>query len=456
MEITSLSDSEDELIAERLQKSNGRLFLHYSFKAIGSSISNLEVDHEWLGIAFIFDRLSRFDKDITYVREDGITFSLVVKTEDWELFIKEVMNLREWDDFGTFSNIDIAFVDFADSIDLYRLRTPDFAENYFANYVCCGIHEEASQYEKPEVHLKKKYKKHPEWRYGLWQCHKQGIADGEVLYSQFCWVIDSSKRDHVFETIYGYKPTFRLCLQKDDILFTERAACRLSDIRNISEAKTWITSQEDSAGPVKYYLSDNGDILLMDYGSLTIVYFDFSSVSGEKLLDIYHAEQDAISTLAKLVRDRAAISYQWKSLNDDTFQSLCQKLLCRISRFRDARIEPVGKTRSRDGGRDFLIYTTERPGLHATKYIVQCKYKEDNGSLTRSKMGDIGTTIAQYDADGYIVMTNGILDATLIDSLEGLSNNQRFRTDIGSQYTRTQLEHHLDLNPDIAKEFHLI
>ena len=89
-------------------------------------------------------------------------------------------------------------------------------------------------------------------------------------------------------------------------------------------------------------------------------------------------------------------------------------------------------------------------------YIVQCKYKEDNGSLTRSKMGDIGTTIAQYDADGYIVMTNGILDATLIDSLEGLSNNQRFRTDIGSQHTRTQLEHHLDLNPDIAKEFHLI
>lgn len=427
--------------------------LHYHFRALGSSISNLEVAQEWLNLSYIYDSLRKYAVEASWRREDGIDMFFTIPQCEASYFIKALKKVAYYLEFG--HNDDSSEYFF--NIGKYRSDDPRMMESFYANYVNRGLFEEPSNRGiAEEVFFFKVFSEHPEWRYGLWQCHKQGIADGEALYSQFCWVMDSSKRDHVFETIYGYKPTFRLCLQKDDILFTERAACRLSNIKNISEAKTWITIQEDSAGPVKYYLSDNGDILLMDYGSLTIVYFDFLSVSGEQLLDIYHAEQDAISTLAKLVRDRAAISYQWKSLNDDTFQSLCQKLLCRISRFRDARIEPVGKTRSRDGGRDFLIYTTERPGLHATKYIVQCKYKEDNGSLTRSKMGDIGTTIAQYDADGYIVMTNGILDATLIDSLEGLSNNQRFRTDIGSQYTRTQLEHHLDLNPDIAKEFHLI
>lgn len=78
--------------------------VHISFRVIGSSISNLEVAHEWLGLAFILDRLTKFDKNITYVRDGGITFSLAIKSTDWELFIKELKLLREWNDFGTFSN----------------------------------------------------------------------------------------------------------------------------------------------------------------------------------------------------------------------------------------------------------------------------------------------------------------------------------------------------------------
>lgn len=430
--------------------------IQYSFKAIGSSISNLEVAHEWLGIAFILDRLSRFDKNISYVREEGITFSLTISPDDWELFVKELKAICEWDDYGIFSKLDFAFADFADRVNQYRSGTPDFIENYFANYVCRGIHEVASEYEHPDEYLYKVYILHPEWRYRLWQCHKSGIADGELLYSQFCWVIDSSKKDHVFETIYGYKPTFHLCLQTDDVLFTERAACRVSDIKNINDAHTWVLFHQNSLAPIKYHLSEDGDILLIDYGPLTIVYFDFSPIPSEQLAVMYHATQDKVSTLAKLLRIRDAISYKWKNLDDDTFQALCLKLLCRMSRFYDARIDPVGKTRSRDGGRDFLIYTAEKPGYPSMMYIVQCKYKKDSGSLTRSKMGDIGTTIGQYNADGYIIMTNGLLDATLIDCLEGLSKNQRFQTNTRYQYTRMQLEHLLDLNPDIAKEFGLV
>lgn len=430
--------------------------VHYKFRAIGSSISNLEVAHEWLGIAFIQDRLSRFDKNMTYVREGGITFSLAINSNDWELFIKELKSLREWNDLGTFSELNLEFADFIARIGSIRSKTPDFVENYFANYICCGIHEEASLYEDSGAYLNETYKLHPEWEYDLWQCHKLGISNGDVLYSPYCWVINSAKKDHIFYTIYGYKPSFHLCLQREGILFTERSACRLSDIQNVGNAQTWVALKGCNLRSFEYLLSDDGDILVIDYGKLAIVYFEIHLIPNELLLSLYNTEQKSISTLAKLVRVRTSITYKWENLNDDTFQSLCLKLLSRTARFHDARIESVGKTRSRDGGRDFLAYTIERPGIPSMKYIIQCKYKKDCGSLSRSKMGDIGTTIGQYCADGYIIMTNGFMDATLIDSLEGFSHNLKFQTDMEIQYTKLQLEHLLDQHQDIALSFNLI
>lgn len=129
--------------------------------------------------------------------------------------------------------------------------------------------------------------------------------------------------------------------------------------------------------------------------------------------------------MAKLARVRGAIAYKWENLNDDLFQELCLKLLVRISRFYNTRIEPTGKARSRDGGRDFIAVTRDIPGCPYGKYVIQCKYKENGESLTRSRMGDVGTTILQYGADGYIIMTNGIMDTTLIDSLDGFRKIQR-------------------------------
>lgn len=59
-------------------------------------MSNLEFVHEWFRIAFILDLLSRFDKSISYVREGGITFSLAIIPDDWELLIKELKAISEW------------------------------------------------------------------------------------------------------------------------------------------------------------------------------------------------------------------------------------------------------------------------------------------------------------------------------------------------------------------------
>lgn len=192
-----------------------------------------------------------------WYREDGIKMIFIISQSETSNFVQELKHIADYLEFGH----NDGFSEYFSNFERYRSEDPRMMESFYANYVSRGLYEEPSNLGvDEEAYFAEVFAKHPEWQYGLWQCHKVGIVDTEVLYSQFCWVMDSSKREHVFETIYGYKPTFRLCWQKYDILFKERTACKMSDIRNISEAKTWITSQEDSAGPVKYYLSDNGDI----------------------------------------------------------------------------------------------------------------------------------------------------------------------------------------------------
>lgn len=181
------------------------------------------------------------------------------------------------------------------------------------------------------------------------------------------------KKTNLFKAIYGYEPAFEKCIEKNDLFFTQRASCKLSAIKNINEALCCIASLGEDISSGKYWLSNDGEILLIDYGLYSIVYFDFAPVSSEEIQQLYQIEKITVSTLAKLARVRGAIAYKWENLNDDLFQELCLKPLVRISRFYNARIEPTGKARSRDGGRDFIAVTRDMPGCPSGKYVIQCK-----------------------------------------------------------------------------------
>ena len=93
----------------------------------------------------------------------------------------------------------------------------------------------------------------------------------------------------------------------------------------------------------------------------------------------------------------------------------------------------MGKSRSRDGGRDIIVYSRSRLGIPSCKWIVQCKLVKGKHSLSGGKV-DVLAPVAQYGANGFCLMTSAIIDSTLFDKLEGVARNLsiQYKRDIWS------------------------
>jgi len=127
---------------------------------------------------------------------------------------------------------------------------------------------------------------------------------------------------------------------------------------------------------------------------------------------------------------------------------VCFDVIYHNPKFDNSTIRKMGKTRSRDGGRDIVVHTHSRPGKTAKKYIFQCKYQQSGTSLPGSKVQDISDTIIQYGAAGYGIMTNVVIDSTLYDKLDGISKTLTVQVEDYSVY---KLERILACYPQIKR-----
>src|SRR3546814_9960588 len=66
-----------------------------------------------------------------------------------------------------------------------------------------------------------------------------------------------------------------------------------------------------------------------------------------------------------------------------------------------------------------------RPGEdRPRKWIFQCKLVSGKGSLSATKVVDIGDLLDHYDVGGYGVMTSAPIDATLYDKLDAVCDRR--------------------------------
>jgi hypothetical protein len=103
----------------------------------------------------------------------------------------------------------------------------------------------------------------------------------------------------------------------------------------------------------------------------------------------------------------------------------------------------MGKSKSRDGGRDIVVYTNSQPGDSTKKYIIQCKLLQKSSSLTKSIMKNVSNVIMEYEADGYMIMTNAVIDSGLYDMLDSFNRNPKMKTDTKINYSKLELERYL-------------
>lgn len=207
----------------------------------------------------------------------------------------------------------------------------------------------------------------------------------------------------------------------------------------------------EAAESIGAYVHSTEPILIVDDGRFNHLLFD-----GEELNR--HAAKAALRAVAQLHENISVavggvtdLSLDWSSLSDDQFEELCYDVLDADPKYDSETIRKMGKSRSRDGGRDIVVHELRRwVADRPRKWIFQCKLVTNSSSLGSTKLLDIGDTIEQYGADGFGVMTSAPIDATLYDKLDSISEKRGVKTDSWSVY---ELNRALARHPTIRRRY---
>lgn len=195
----------------------------------------------------------------------------------------------------------------------------------------------------------------------------------------------------------------------------------------------------------KYYLSEEGTYLLIKDNYAQYLFFGIDTIPIEKAEKILND----IGKTADFLKS-GDISCSWDQITDDQFEELCYDILLQSELFNPDTIRKMGKSKSRDGGRDITIEESRFFRLEPPKkFIVQCKLVKTGISLSGSKI-NMSDTIDQYEAGGYIVMTNGVIDPTLFDKLDAIAKKKKIKTGTWSKY---EIERFLARRPDIKNRY---
>ncbi|EWG68202.1 MULTISPECIES: hypothetical protein [unclassified Enterobacter] len=167
------------------------------------------------------------------------------------------------------------------------------------------------------------------------------------------------------------------------------------------------------------YVDPNGTLVIVDDGNFYHLLYDTAELKLSQIKNFNETLGEVLLSTGINIGFSAGLTYNWSEIDDEQFEQLCYDIIYSHPRFNNETIRKLGKSRSRDGGRDIQVYDipTERL-MEPKKWIFQCKLVTGAGSLSATKLTDVGDMLDSYDVEGFGVFTNTIIDATLYDKLD--------------------------------------
>jgi len=331
-----------------------------------------------------------------------------------------------------------------------KLRYPELADAYFANRIGGAYFEHGQDVFASEL------SEHPERRFGFWKSAHFNGESVSPLVSHDTWLIPQGlDKEEIFRRFdYGQD----LSLLNADLVVTNGIASFLSEVTTLTiplrrlidglACLRFVLDDDEITERIwpsepRFYVSEFKELAIYEAGNATIVFFDVSAARTDAL----HRSLEAL-----LVKHRSetysdpAIQIDWTKFDDERFEELCYDLVYHDPRFDKTSIRKMGKSRSRDGGRDIVALTRSVLGEAPKRFIFQCKAIAPEKSLNTSNLGSMSDVIDQYGADGYVVMTSGYIDATVFDRLDAIASrrNLEIRT-----WSRFEIERFLSRRPSL-------
>lgn len=198
-------------------------------------------------------------------------------------------------------------------------------------------------------------------------------------------------------------------------------------------------------------MTESGDALVC--GDDQVNFVAFTSTADRLRPEVVRELLTSTEHVADSLRDhaglKAAEQLNWGAVTPEQFEDLCYDVILRSGRFDEKTIRKHGKTRSRDGGRDIEVWTLPRLQEPPVKWIFQCKFITSGKSLAGSKV-TVADVIDQYDAAGFGVMTNEVIDSTLYDKLDAVTSRRGVGLDT---WDGRRLQRFLTSRPDLMQRY---
>jgi hypothetical protein len=199
------------------------------------------------------------------------------------------------------------------------------------------------------------------------------------------------------------------------------------------------------------YLHETGTVVIVNDGHFLHFLYDVRPAHLQTAKALREASAQLTEELSTATGAALLFQCDWTNLDDEAFEELCYQLIFDNPKFNSDTIRKLGKSRSRDGGRDIVVYEA-KVGAWADpkKWIFQCKLVTKGSSLGATRLTDIGDMLEQYGAQGFGVITSAQMDATLYDKLDAICSHRRVE-----QYHLSvlELERALGRNRRIRQKF---
>jgi hypothetical protein len=180
-------------------------------------------------------------------------------------------------------------------------------------------------------------------------------------------------------------------------------------------------SEEDRQPPHTHscLIHPTGTLIILFSGRYRHFLYDAVPLNLVTVKRVHTYAAELVGRLSAAAGVSVSLACNWKSLSDEDFEQLCYDLIFLHPKFDADTIRKLGKSRSRDGGRDIEVFELARwPREKPKKWIFQCKLVKSASSLGASKVLDVGDMLDQYNAQGFGVLTSTSIDATLYDKLD--------------------------------------
>lgn len=473
--------------------------------SIGSSNSHIDIADDLIEISWIAESVAAVTGSVT-AREDydaakyrtSYILSVQKPGPDFGLVIRKCATLLaredelEGQDALRYSDIRDEVMDYEDEVSSRPCRIPEILESYYANLVAGAYNE--LRYEAPERYSDE-IARHPERRVAFWKSAFSTRIGTSCYVSSDSWLIPADLNPDTMFAGTGQQYRIGDFIAGQILLIAHATYVIAGDLimhfpmgqyfrsrvcasfTILEEGDSWPSDAFDwsdalfTRSPYREMVVGNshpstrmidpcnasrlvdpsGSLVMINDGQFNHILYNTTPLSPASVKKVHTALLDAADLVAAGIMGSPQLACDWTSLTDEQFEQLCYDIILTHPRFDTDTIRKHGKSRSRDGGRDIEIFDLLRPGdTKRRKWIFQCKLVSGTGSLSATKVLDIGDMLDHYGVSGYGVMTSAPIDATLYDKLDAVCDRRGVEK---LTYSVLELERALARNPHIRERY---